>query len=337
MCIPRTDPASADDPRCPRENRPLAAAGCRNFGQAGLLPPFSGELTPPAGDQKYCSEYVMPDPAVRTATDPEAREQAPFEVGDHVTFAGSLFQAGDGREYISAHTVTANLGIYTQPGTKPSYVAIDGSTISTQGVTVVGVNGAAQESVDRLVVEAVTTDVKSPVDVYLPDINPVSGPNPGQVRNRWVTPFAMTGEFNSPFPLGGGITTQYRGAQPQRIRLRATRAPAGLLGNPTRLVRISNRVTCVPSSPSGNNFDGSTPSTDALTTVDDCLSNVPLNANGLQAGTYTAPMFTFIFPENTKPGDPLVPYDFWHLGFLRFGEGNNALTPSTGPLTPAPW
>jgi len=64
---------------------------------------------------------------------------------------------------------------------------------------------------------------------------------------------------------------------------------------------------------------------------------VPLNANGLQAGMYTASMFTFIFPENTRPGDSLVPYDLWHLGFLRFGEGANSLTPSTGPLQPPPW
>ena len=27
-------------------------------------------------------------------------------------------------DYISAHTVEANLGIYTQPGTQPSYLAI---------------------------------------------------------------------------------------------------------------------------------------------------------------------------------------------------------------------
>ena len=44
-------------------------------------------------------------------------------------------------------------------------------------------------------------------------------------------------------------------------------------------------------------------------------------ANGLKAGQYSAPTFEFIFPENVKPGDLVVPYDLWHLPFLRYGEG----------------
>jgi hypothetical protein len=54
-------------------------------------------------------------------------------------------------------------------------------------------------------------------------------------------------------------------------------------------------------------------------------------ANGLSTGQYVAPEFAFIFPENTQKGEPLVPNDFWHLGFLINREG-----PGTGPLTPAP-
>ena len=58
------------------------------------------------------------------------------------------------------------------------------------------------------------------------------------------------------------------------------------------------------------------------------------------AGEYTAPTFEFIFPENVKPGDLLVPFDFWHLPFIRFGEGAgtaSAVGPSVGALEPAPW
>jgi hypothetical protein len=192
------------------------------------------------------------------------------------------------------------------------------------------VTGVSQETKDRLVVEVSTTDVKSPVDAYLPDIDPKTG----EVRNRWVTPQAMTGEGNE--PVGGGITTQNVGPQPQRARLRANKSPTGLLSNPTRTLRVTDRVTCVPTSPVGHAFDG-TSGTAAQTPVDACLKNVPLNANGLQAGVYTAPMFNFIFPENTRIGDPVVPNDLWHLGFLRFGEGPNAMTPAQGPLIPAPW
>ena len=56
-------------------------------------------------------------------------------------------------------------------------------------------------------------------------------------------------------------------------------------------------------------------------------------ANGLEAGQYIAPVFEYIFPENVKPGDPIVPNDLWHLPFLRNGEGAGGV----GPLTPAPW
>ena len=52
---------------------------------------------------------------------------------------------------------------------------------------------------------------------------------------------------------------------------------------------------------------------------------------------YTAPMFDFLFPENIRVGDLVVPNDLWHLGFLRFGEGPNPITPAVGPLRPSPW
>jgi hypothetical protein len=330
MCVPRTDPTAGDDPKCPKANRPLVAQGCRNFGQAGVATPASGELAAPFAGQVYCSEFVMPDPATRTPTDPDARQQLPFEVGDHVTFAGTLFKNPDGSTYVSAHTVTADVSAFTQPGTLPSYVAIDGSVIGSADPAATAVTGVAQETMNRLVVEVSTTDVKSPVDAYLPDIDPKSG----EVRNRWVTPLAMTGEFTD--PIGGGITTQNLGPQPQRARLRANKSPAGLLSNPGRTLRVTNRATCQPTSPTGHAFDG-TSSTAAQTPVDACLKNVPLNANGLQGGVYTAPMFDFLFPENIRVGDLVVPNDLWHLGFLRFGEGPNPITPAVGPLRPSPW
>ena len=98
MCIPRTDPASGDDPLCPQQNRPHAASGCRNFSQAGLSPlPQSGELTAPAADQVYCSQFVMPaPPSTGSTTGPDAREQAPFEVGDSITYSGTLVHGAAG-------------------------------------------------------------------------------------------------------------------------------------------------------------------------------------------------------------------------------------------------
>jgi hypothetical protein len=341
MCVPRTDPATADDPLCPQANRPkpsTATGQCRNFSLAGIAPPASGELTLSTG-LAFCSQFVMNSVAARAATDPDPRQQAPFEVGDSITFSGTLIPAvGSAPAYISAHTIEANVGIYTQANTQPSYLAIGEFGIGTADPNASAINGFATETQDRIFLEAETSDVKNPVDIYMMDVNPVTG----AVRNRWATPFAMTGEQNGPLqadgvtPIGGGITTQQTGPQPQRARVRAAKAPTGLLSQPTRTMRVAVRSLCAPQAPV-NDAAGNP----VLTALDTCLNNTANKvANGMQAGQYIAPIFEYIFPENVKPGDGLVPFDFWHLPFLRFGEGattQSAIGPSVGPLEPAPW
>jgi len=351
MCVPRTDPAVADDPLCPQANRPnlvpvtvngvvkaAVAGGCLNFSVAGIAPPVSGELSRPAAGQAYCSEFVMKSVAARAATDPDPRQQAPFEVGDSITFKGTLVPAtATAPAYTSANTVEANTGIYTFPGTQPSYTAIGDFGVGTADPNAVSINGFAVETQDRIFLEAETTDVKTPVDIYMTDVNPVTG----AVRNRWATPFEMTGEQNGPVqadgvtPIGGGITTQQTGPQPQRARLRATKAPVGLLSQPTRNIRVAVRSLCTPQAPV-NDAAGNP----VLTALDTCLNSQATVANGLKPGQYTAPTFEFIFPENVKPGDVLVPFDFWHLPFIAKGEGSttpSVLDPGVGPLEPAPW
>jgi hypothetical protein len=311
MCVPRTDPATTDDALCPQANRPKPVNGqCRNFGQAGVPLPQSGELSFPAAGQVYCSQYVMPAPGV---AGPDATQQAPFEVGDFISYSGSLMTDANGT-YISVHTIEANIGIYTQPGTQPSYLAIGAFGLGTADPALTAVNGAAQETQDRMFLEAETTDVQTPVDIYMMDTDSQTG----AVKNRWITPFEMTGE------IGGGITTQFTGAQPQRARIRATRAPDGLLSAPSRTVRVMARTLCQP-----------LPQLDQ-SALDTCVSTAPTEANGLVAGQYFAPVFEYIFPENVKPGDPIVPNDLWHLPFLRNGEGA-ATAGGVGPLEPSPW
>ena len=328
MCVPRTDPTVADDPLCPQVNRPKPP--CRNFSQAGVPPPVSGELTPAAIGQVYCSQYVMPNPATRLATDPDARQQAPFEVGDFITWSGTLFKDPiTGVPFISAHTVEANVGIYTQPGTQPSYIAIGDFGVGTADPVATAVNGAAQETADRIFLEAETTDVQTPVDIYYVDVDSVTG----AAHSRWVSPYELTGECNPavlPMPancygISGGITTQFTGPSPERARVRTPKAPALLLSQPPRNVRVAVRSLCVPQlNAAGTALDQAA--------LDACFANAPLQANGLVAGQYAAPVFEYIFPENVRPGDLLVPLDFWHLPFLRNGEG-----PGTGPLLPTPW
>jgi hypothetical protein len=234
--------------------------------------------------------------------------------------------------------VEANIVIYTMPNTQPSYLAIGQFGVGTADPSAISINGLAVETADRIFLESETTDIQSPVDIYMQDVNPTTG----VVRNRWATPFAMTGEQNGPLqadgitPIGGGITTQQTGPQPQRARLRATKAPFGLLSQPTRTIRVAVRSLCTPQAPV-NDLAGNP----VLTALDTCLNNSANKvANGLQAGQYFAPTFDFIFPENVKPGDLLVPFDFWHLPFIAKGEGSttaSAIGPGVGALEPAPW
>ncbi|MVV51106.1 hypothetical protein EJA72_23105 [Pseudomonas sp. PB120] len=336
MCVPRT--ISGDDALCPQKNRPKVVTptttnNCRNFSQAGVTLPASGELSRPAVGQVYCSQFVMKrfSDASRTATDPDPMQQAPFEVGDFISYAGTLFKSATSGapDFISAHTIEANVGIYTQPGSQPSYLSIGEFGIGTADPAATAIGGADQETQDRIFLEASTTDIKTPVDIYLIDVNPTTGVQ----TNRWVTPYEMTGECNpaqnlaaSCLGASGGITTQNIGPQPQRARIRATKAPAGLLSQPTRTLRVVARSLCVPQQSASQ------------TAVDNCIQNASKQtvANGLIAGQYVAPVFEFIFPENVKPGDPVVPNDFWHLPFLRNGEGVSTPT-GVGPLDPTPW
>jgi hypothetical protein len=132
MCIPRTGDNATDvggaDPLCPQQNRPKPVTGhCPNFTDAAVVPlPASGDITQPAAAQAFCPEFVMPAPPQDTTTatpGPDARQQAPFEVGDFVNYAGTLVHSADGPDIVSAHTIEANVGIYTKPRSKPSYVA----------------------------------------------------------------------------------------------------------------------------------------------------------------------------------------------------------------------
>jgi hypothetical protein len=339
MCVPRIDPALASDPLCPQRNRPLAVNGCRNFAGAGVFSPAGWELSAPRANQTYCTAFVMGDPIRSNGTKPDSRQQAPFEVGDYVNFAGTLIHDGlgpNGSDTVSAHTISANLGIFTEPGTLPVYLAIGAFGVSSDdsaGAT--AINGAAQDAQGRIFLEASVTDVTTVVDLYFIDADPVSG----EERNRWITPEAMTEGVNpGAQPYLGGISTQLLGAQPGRARFRANRVAPGILASPTRNVRVVARSLCTPDivnsqvrtgagaiPPLGNGSD-----IQSAVGID-CLERDSA-ANGLFAGQFVAPVFEFIFPENLMMGDPIVPNDFWSYGFLANGEG-----PGTGPLIPQPW
>jgi hypothetical protein len=312
MCVPRTDPAVADDPLCPQLNRPISngtANSCRTFALAGVAPQ-GGDLTPsPAG--KPCSAFVMKAVAgmpgtagftgilalnLRGPTDPDPRQQAPFKVGDFITWAGTLVRGGNALAPASArptttggpgagdvvwvHTIDANVGIFTQPATLPSYIGVGGFGIGVEPQPNPAV--ANQESTPRIFLEAGVTDVASMVDIYLDDkgfslpAGNTTGPlvpTPGSEYFRWTTMEGMTGTLTdqlsgrNPFatsaqPFAGGIQTQFTGPQPGRARIRANKVPAinpalpcpltaGSQGctvtqSPTRYIRVVVRSLCAP-------------------------------------------------------------------------------------------
>lgn len=374
MCIPRstTDPNAGgpDDALCPQRNRPSSGANgtaCRNLTTAltgtGLPIPQAGDIraTPP---NQRCQAFVMKPLAAfgpiaaRLATDPDPREQVPFEVGDYITYSGTLFHGANGSaDFISAHTVEGNVGVYTQPLTQPGYVAIGEFGVGSADPLANSVNGVPQESQDRIFLESETTDPLTLVDIYLTDVRG------GSEFDRWITPFEMTGVNSITGPtvvgaggivqnVGGGLDTALNGPQMQRARLRATKAPLGWLNSPTRTVRVVQRTLCLPNSvhlggatqlaypaaaaTGGAQIGGLVPSIDSAPNGS-CTARMTV-ANGLHAGQYQAPTFEFIFPENVAVGDAVVPYDFWDLGFLAQGEGgtgSNGL--SNGGLVPQPW
>ena len=347
MCVPRTDPFvntnTEADPRCPQKNRPLANTRCRNFGDAGMILPAGRTLASPPIGAIYCSGFVMKAPlgtpissqvlaafVAQSASEPDARQQVPLEIGDLITWAGTLL-LGDGRgpggsDTIAVHTLTANVGIFTQPGTLPSYISIGDFRVGTSPPVLL-FQGIVLAEIDRIILEAFTTDLESIVDIYLVDLDPVTG----QESQRWITPGIMTGNAGAVGSNGriidGGIVSQFFGAQPGRARLRATHPSPGILESPTRYVRVAVRSLCDPA-----NINSTAPLLGSQTASPvDCLKRAPA-ANGLYSGQYLAPTFNFIFPENIVPGDPTVPNNFWDLGFLVNGEG-----PGTGRLKPAPW
>lgn len=265
MCVPRLDPAVQDDPRCPQKNRPTA--NCRTFAAAGFVP-VGGDLspTPVAG---WCRAFVMkaltgypgaatasligiPGSAIAGPDDPDPRQQAPFVLGDFITWSGTLVRGKTGNlttttpDTIWVHTIEANVGIYTQPSTLPAYIAIGEFVVGVEPQPPGAVAIVGGETTDRLVLEAATTDIGSIVDVYFDDkgfslpqgntIGPLTSTVGGEYF-RWLTLESMTGTLTeqlagtTPFiisaqPFGGGIQTQFVGPVPGRARIRANKAPA---------------------------------------------------------------------------------------------------------------
>src|SRR4051812_23003243 len=268
MCLPRYGDATSDD-NCPQSNRPKDGA---NFSTV-----FTMDATPDW-------EFMSPG-APKNGTNPLV--MAPFEVGDYVTYSGNLASDGDGRDgqFVLAHTVIANVGIFTQAGTQPTYVAID--------VMLLGVGGAPlpnlpQEVAVRTRIEGFTTDPSSFILLSAIDLDPCTG----MENERFYDMVQVDPGPPGPARQAGGL-----GAVAGRWRWRPN--TDALVLPPTRMLRATSVNGAYTD---WNTGDMKTPA-------------------GLGAGVYSAPNFEFIFPENLGIGNPPVPSNFQDFPFLANGSG----------------
>ncbi|MCX7084084.1 MAG: hypothetical protein NTY69_00945 [Methylococcales bacterium] len=329
MCIPRAYPfgeTGDTDALCPQQNRPVqtSVTKCSN------LPAVGGISFPafPAQKDGYCHNYVM-EPLSKTVVPPAGPcgsvgtinipcstrpdRQTPFEVGDYITYSGTLTIDTNVAEpvftspyFISAHTINAHLGIYTFPGSKPAYVMIEALLAGTNALPLQNI---PQEVTSRVHVEGFTTDPSAMVDIFAMDVDKKSG----VITDRLIGTVSPSGP-----PVIG----------------RARFVPAtGNFAPPTRNFRIVSRTMC----------NSRTMPCYVPRTYLDPNNPAGKYANGLVAGQYNAPNFEYIFPENLFLGAPILPNNFQDLAFLSCGSGPlttptaGEKPPIVGALDPAPW
>jgi hypothetical protein len=269
MCVPHGLNENGVD-TCPQSNRPRDGAAYATTFTMDATPDWS---------------FMVPNGTPTNGTNPLL--MAPFEVGDYVTYNGNL-AADDTGEFVLAHTVIANVGIFTQPGTQPTYVAID---VMLLGVAGQPIPFLPQEATVRTRIEGFTTDPSSYVMLSAIDVDPCTG----QQVERW---YDMVQVDPGPPPAGAaGALRGGLGAVAGRWRWRPTNEGAFL--PPTRMLKAT--------SINGQYFDWNTGD-----------SHTP---SGLEAGIYAAPNFEFLFAENLGIGNPPVPNNFQEFPFLANGSG----------------
>ena len=289
MCVPR-GPA---DGLCPAVNRPLAGgAPLTTFvmGSAGLPSAPPGPPSAPVAPCPIC------DPT----------QQAPFMTGDYITYSGTL--AADGAQrFISAHTVIADVGIYTEPDAAQNYVVLDETRFGTIGPAA---GLPPQETKDRFRVNGWSTNPAKSVVLYAIDTNPATGVEALRFLMRVSPQGVPRGRLKlvvterAGVAVPGAASTFVAGGAPREVLARIeTAALPEVNGLPV---------------PAG-----------------------PLTANKLVAGQYRAPVGEFIFPEHLVAGTQVVPNNFECLGFLQAGSGplttrSLAGGPVVGRLAPWP-
>ncbi|MBZ5522802.1 MAG: hypothetical protein LAP21_11240 [Acidobacteriia bacterium] len=329
MCIPRVDPAVASDPLCPQLQRPLVgnpAAAC----------------TAPTTVGVPCTSFTMLAPPVVPGTQLDPTVQAPFEVGDWVTFAGTLVQdlnpltptagpwPGAANTYISAHTITNNVAIYTAGGTNPAYVTIEVSLIGTGGLTVIGANEAAI----RTRFEGFTSDVAATpanqrlINLYGMDLVPLGSQPPavpGAINDRYWGVIGV-----DPGPPTGAAKGRWRFRPPCLAFGSIPTKPVTqcVMNQPNTFLPPTREVRAVVGASQGGAFPA------AFTAPITAAS--PTAANGIVWGQYHAPIGEYIFPEQLPGMAPIPENNFNTIPFLAQGGYTSSAGTLVGVLDPWP-
>ncbi len=295
LCIPTDDEALNAD-RCPKTNRPKATSPNEpNQTKNGFLTRFTLGTVPAAADAPAICNGCKPD------------KKAPLQVGDYINFSGTLMKDSVGGFYISAHTISSAIGIFTSPCpgsnpgcANPAYIGVEDVLFATGGWPWTSIAFEAgpntgvgartrfdQEVTTMLKVVAFETDPSRSMSVYAAD---------PQADGTEVCRKLTTSNSNKPF---GRVVINV--------------GNTNLLPPPKEVI-ISNMTDSLAIGASGP-----------------CPSGV----------VYRAPVGEFIFAENTVYGQPLIPMNFENLCFLKGGGryealGRDSSGPIIGPLIPFP-
>ncbi|KAJ3147433.1 hypothetical protein HDU86_007983 [Geranomyces michiganensis] len=311
MCIPRTDPAKKDDPLCPQKNRVKNSAGV--YYSMFEFPDPQAVIQHPPPDAAVQDGVLVAGPHFPKNW-PDACQQAPFEIGDHVIVLGNLYQDARG-SFIAAHTVEGNLGLYTSTGTLPVYLGVE---VALQGVGGAEPPGVVAEVTARTRVRGFTTDVGSVVTVFGVGIEPCTG---GFVRDFWAT---SPVDLPPPAPAVPGAAAPVLLGTAGRWRVQP---PKQFLPNfnPVKYVQV---VSSNVLNSRGTDIDP---------------AKALITANGIPVGAYLSPVGEYIFPEIIAGGaQPVANVD--EFPFLTRGQGpwlggdpsNQFVGPIVGPLVPFP-
>lgn len=179
MCIPRTNPATADDPWCPQKNRPFAAGSPSGFAMIYTMQTVAQAIGFPGG------------------TDP--RKMVPFEIGDYVTYSGIVVESDP--TLLAAWAVEGNVGAKTALGDSIQFVRTGVALLGNGGVGAAGAVEATIRTRFEGFTSASSANPAAPslIDIWGVDVNCAgigssriwgtidvdSGPPGGAVAGRW--------------------------------------------------------------------------------------------------------------------------------------------------------